>query len=129
MRDFKYRELVEGATEWEALLSAFGTVKSDCLKPCATAFQSNMKRTAEFAIFPAQMSFQVRRDAQLQSAAMHVVTGQVPSTLQEVLKVMQQKQNEILEAFKNTVVKIPETSKENLLKFEMDIGIKYVETV
>jgi hypothetical protein len=62
MRDFKYRQLLTGASKITTMMAPFKTIRSECLKKCATAFQENLYRIAHFARMPADISFVARRE-------------------------------------------------------------------
>jgi hypothetical protein len=85
MRDFKYLELVTGRPEWEAFMNNLQSVQSECLKPCAIAFKGNMNRTGLFAMFPAEIAYQVRRDMLFQVNALFWTTGKGDATLEDLI--------------------------------------------
>jgi hypothetical protein len=85
MRNFDYTGLVSGNTKWLELMKEFDLIKSECLKDCAISFRANLMRTADFAMLPAEMAFQNRRDALFQSNALFTTTGKGVSTLDELL--------------------------------------------
>src|SRR5437868_806657 len=87
MRDFKYRNLVSGDDVWEPLMKRILEVRSKCLAGCTQAFQANMKRSAAFAVMPAAIAFQVRRDTMYLVNALCSVTSKNQITLDEILSV------------------------------------------
>lgn len=66
-------------------MDAFETVRSPCLKACANAFFANMLRTTAFAMMPAEIAFQVRRDTLFMSNAKFRAAGQTESTLDSLI--------------------------------------------
>lgn len=67
------------------MMDAFLQIKSDCLKPCASAFRLNLIRTVNFALLPAELCSQSRRDAYFQSNAVFEATGKGHISLSEML--------------------------------------------
>jgi hypothetical protein len=62
MRNFKYRHLVAANPEWESNMNNIVEVKSECLRGCAEVFQANLLRTGVFAMMPAKLAYEVRRN-------------------------------------------------------------------
>ena len=83
MRDFKYRELIMNDPAWNHALHAIHSVKSECLKPCAIAFMSNMIRSASFAMLPVEMAFQSSRNTRITANAIFRATGKGDMTMGE----------------------------------------------
>ena len=69
------------------MFSAFAAVKSECLKPIANAFGLNLLRTGNFAILPAELLFQSRRDGRFESNAVYRATGRGDLSLAEMLSI------------------------------------------
>ena len=86
MRDFKYTQLVTNPGQWDTTLKNLLEVKSKCLLPCAMAFHANMKRTEDFARFPAGIALGNRRDICCLINAIHRITGKTDLTLRQLVE-------------------------------------------
>jgi len=63
MEDLKYRQLFQRGEFWKGLMIKLkNDVRSEPLKTCADAFHANVERLAGFALMPAAVAFEVRRD-------------------------------------------------------------------
>lgn len=82
--DQKYRDLVRAYPEWDSSMKILQNIKSDCLKPCAAAFEANMVRTCVFAMMPAQITFDRIRDGIVSANAYFTATGKMDRTLRLV---------------------------------------------
>ena len=63
MREYKYRELLLGQETWGPLMQSLKHVRAGCLQDCAKAFRANMDRIVAFAVAPAALVSQARREA------------------------------------------------------------------
>lgn len=85
MANQKYLELVKVYPEWHTAMSVLQNIKSDCLKPCAVAFEANMLRISDFGLMPAEITFDRMRDGVIAGNAYFAVTGKMDRTLRMVL--------------------------------------------
>jgi hypothetical protein len=127
MRDFKYRELLLGKPEWEAVLSKINGVRSECLKECATAFAINLTRMATFAFMPTQLAFMVRRDQIFYDNAIFKITGKGDIKLLDFLKDPPAGVRD--EAVRQMGEFIASMTDEEIRLLTVKLGIKYVEAL
>jgi hypothetical protein len=126
MRDYKYRELLLGAGDWNQVVNDLSSIKSECLKECASAFEVNMTRTASFAIMPAEISFMARRDQSIYDNSNFKVTGK-PVSLddfigKEIPEGVQEEAGKMIDEFRSE----PEDKKNRL---KAVFGLNYIETM
>lgn len=125
MRNLNYAALVTGNAQWMDLMNQFEQVKSDCLRPCALVFRSNLMRTANFAMLPAELTFSNRRDALFQSNALFVATGKGVSTIDELLST--DLTDEILSEFRRQGDELSKVGIERQKYYRGVLGVNIVE--
>jgi hypothetical protein len=127
MRDYKYRELLIGQEVWEPLMKTFKQVRSDSLKDCANAFHTNMERIVAFAIMPAAIAFQIRRDTIFSSNAIFRVTKKGEMTLDEAINMKLTSPEISADIEKQLREFLSETNKHE--KYFYHLGVKYIENL
>jgi hypothetical protein len=126
MRDFKYRDLVQGPAGWIEMMASFRNVRSDCLRDCAAAFEANMARTGAFALMPAEIAYQVRRDSLFVSNARFRAHGKGESTIYDLMD--SEMTPEIAHELEEQK-KAFRPDKEELRRFKSIIGMEYIEAL
>jgi hypothetical protein len=126
-RDFKYSDLISGATEWKALMKNIVEIKSACLKESADAFAANLLRGASFAAMPSQIAFMVRRDQIFYDNAIFKANGgKKEIQLSDFNEAMPP---EVGAHTTEQMKRYMDTSVEEVQKLTWKLGVGYVQTL